>query len=171
MNPMNKRLTLFLGTGAVLLFLWFLSAMFPAASVRAQALGTGTEPYKELDDKITLFFEGLISGNTDSALGNLLLQSPLGTTANSSSSTAMKTRLEEAKTLYGNFIDYELIKHLPVGKDVVLIRYILKCDNYPVAWTFTFYRKPPPRGSAPTMPVSWQLIEMRFDTNMELPAL
>ncbi|MDR0871624.1 MAG: hypothetical protein LBN39_12615 [Planctomycetaceae bacterium] len=172
---MTKRhFTVFLFFAAVLFPLLLLLPMFPAVSARAQQPINGTDPYKELDEKINIFFEGVIAGNTSSALENLLLQSPLGTTTNSSSSASMKTRLDEARTQYGSFIDYEPVKHIPLGKDAVLIRYLLKCDNYPLVWTFTYYRKPPQRGTVSPAAVAaapWQLIEMRFDTNLELLAL
>ncbi|MDR1141073.1 MAG: hypothetical protein LBL62_05215 [Planctomycetaceae bacterium] len=152
---------LFCGGTILLLFLLFLpSVPLPPAGAQ-QATG---DSYKELDDKIRSFFDHLISsGNTTNAFENLLLQSPLG--SSSAPVTEIRSKLDDTKKQVGEFHAYEFFQAKPVGKDIVLIRYILKCEYYPVVWTFTFYRKPSLQGSTGT---PWQLVEMRFDSNLDL---
>jgi hypothetical protein len=162
-----KKIPFIIISVLVLPLLWVaVNAQQPASTTTETA-----DPYKELDEKIGIFFEGLIAGNTTTAFENLLLQSPLASTVNGNPSSEMKAKLDEAKPQYGDFIDYELFKHLPVGKDVVVMKYLLKSENYPIVWTFTFYRKPPLRGSATAVSNAWQLIELRFDVNVELLTL
>ncbi|MDR3199439.1 MAG: hypothetical protein LBU34_16340 [Planctomycetaceae bacterium] len=151
---------LFFGGIILLLFLLFLPSV-PLRPVKAQP--TTGDSYKELDDKIRAFFDHLISGNTTNAFDNLLLQSPLG--SSSAPVTEIRTKLDETKKHVGDFHAYEFYLAKPVGKDIVLIRYILKCEYYPVIWTFTFYRKPSLQGSTGT---PWQLVEMRFDSNLDI---
>jgi hypothetical protein len=158
-----QRLQFLLGGGTLLLllFLFFL----PSLLLRpAEAQPVTSESYKELDDKIRLFFDQLISsGNTTNAFENLLLQSPLS--SSSAPAAEMRTKLDETKKHVGEFLAYELYQVKPIGKDIVLMRFILKGEYYPVVWTFTFYRKPSLQGSTGT---SWQLIELRFDSNLDL---
>ncbi|MDR2704496.1 MAG: hypothetical protein LBC02_01840 [Planctomycetaceae bacterium] len=157
-----RRLQFLLGSGILLLFLFLLFLpSVPLRPVGAQPV-TG-ESYKELDDKIRIFFDQLIIGNTTNAFENLLLQSPFA--SSSAPAAEIRTKLDETKKHVGEFHAYELYQVKPVGKDIVLIRCILKCEFYPVIWTFTYYRKPSLQGSTGT---SWQLIELRFDSNLDL---
>ncbi|MDR2754782.1 MAG: hypothetical protein LBC20_03665 [Planctomycetaceae bacterium] len=158
-NIQRLEYLLFFGV-ILLLFLLFL----PSIPLRpAGAQPTNSDSYKELDDKIRTFFDHLMSGNTTNAFENLLLQSPLG--SSSAPVTEIRTKLDETKKHVGEFHAYESYQAKPVGKDIVLIRYILKCEYYPVIWTFTFYRKPSLQSSTGT---PWQLVEMRFDSNLDL---
>jgi hypothetical protein len=156
-----RQLQYLFGGGIILLlFLWFLPSVPLRPAAAQQAAG---DSYKELDDKIRSFFDYLISGNTTTAFDNLLLQSPLG--SSSAPAAEIRSKLDDTKKQVGEFHAYEFYQAKPVGKDIVLIRYILKCEYYPVVWTFTFYRKPSLQSSTGT---PWQLVEMRFDSNLDL---
>jgi hypothetical protein len=157
-----RQLQFLLGGGTLLLFLFLL--FLPSLSLRpAGAQPVVSDSYKELDDKIRVFFDQLISGNTTNAFENLLLQSPLG--SSSAPAAEIRTKLDETKKHVGEFHAYEFYQFKSIGKDIVLVRCILKGEYYPVIWTFTFYRKPSLQGSTGT---SWQLIELRFDSNLDL---
>ncbi|MDR0610805.1 MAG: hypothetical protein LBG58_11895 [Planctomycetaceae bacterium] len=157
-----RRLQFLLGVGILLLLLFLL--FLPSLPLRpAGAQPVIGESYKELEDKIRTFFDQLIIGNTTNAFENLLLQSPLG--SSSAPAAEIRTKLDETKKHVGEFHAYEFYQVKPIGKDIVLIRCILKCEYYPVVWTFTFYRKASLPGSTGT---SWQLIELRFDSNLDL---
>jgi hypothetical protein len=166
MNKQNMRRLQYLLGGTLLLVL-FLSVLpsVPLRPAGAQPVmgDSSKELYKELDDKIRIFFDQLIGGNTTNAFDNLLSQSPLG--SSSAPATEMRTKLDETKKHVGEFHASEFYEVKPIGKDIVLIRHILKCEYYPVMWTFTFYRKPSLQGS---METPWQLIELRFDSNLDL---
>jgi hypothetical protein len=79
----------------------------------------------------------------------------------------MKTKLDDVKTRFGSFKDYEKIDAKPIGKDLVIIRYLLKCELYPVVWTFTFYRRPTSPTTLTTA-AQWQIVGLRFDTNLDI---
>ncbi|MDR1964898.1 MAG: hypothetical protein LBQ50_14090 [Planctomycetaceae bacterium] len=162
MSKRNRRqLQYLLGGGTILLLFLLLIPSIPVHQAGAQP--ASGDSYKELDDKIKTFFDTLLSGNTTNAFENLLLQSPLG--SSSAPVAEVRTKLDETKKQVGDFHAYEFYQAKPVGKDIVLIRYILKCEYYPVIWTFTFYRKPSLQGSTGA---PWQLVEMRFDSNLDI---
>jgi hypothetical protein len=164
MSKQNIRRLQYLFGGGILLLLLFLLFLpsLPLRPAGAQPVASDSS-YKELDDKIRAFFEQLLSGNTTNAFDNLLLQSPLG--SSSAPVAEIRTKLDETKKHVGEFHTYEFYQFKPIGKDIVLIRCILKGEYYPVIWTFTFYRKPSLQGSTGT---PWQLIELRFDSNLDL---
>ncbi|MDR0703395.1 MAG: hypothetical protein LBF88_00230 [Planctomycetaceae bacterium] len=157
-----RRLQYLLGGGTLLLFLFLL--FLPSMLLRpAEAQPVIDNSHKELEDKIRAFFVQLINGNTTNAFEDLLLQSPLG--SSSAPVAEIRTKLDETKKHVGEFHTYEQYHSKSIGKDIVLMRYILKGEYYPVIWTFTFYRKSSLQGSTGT---SWQLIELRFDSNLDL---
>jgi hypothetical protein len=53
----------------------------------------------------------------------------------------------------------------PIGRDLVLLRYLYKGENFPVVWYFTFYRT---TAAGETGPGTWRTIAVRFDTDLEL---
>lgn len=48
-------------------------------------------------------------------------------------------RLEQ---VYGECRDFEQVGTARLGKDVVTLTYLYKCEQFPVVWNVTFYRKP-----------------------------
>ncbi|MDR3181852.1 MAG: hypothetical protein LBT89_02860 [Planctomycetaceae bacterium] len=127
----------------------------------AQPAGSETSRDSEFDTKIKGFFSNLAKGETQSALDELLRQSPLGNPAAANQVGELKTQIDELKMQFGNILDSEKLDVKHFGEDITVIRYILKCEQYPVVWTFTFYRKP-----VQTLSVlnPWALIELHFDT-------
>ncbi len=135
---------------------------------------------REFDEKIQSFFDFLRGGNTAMAFDTLLQNSPLGAVTASGQITDMRARFEDTKSsLYGDILAWEKHGTKRIGEDIAVVRYILKCENYPMIWTFTFYRKPTttnlvsvttgPKATTNSNP--WTLIEMRFDSNLDLLAL
>jgi hypothetical protein len=133
--------------------------------VRAQPY-TPTEPYRELDERIKSFFEEIIINPTSTAAFDSILTTGGVGGLMDTSIAEMKTKLDDVKTRFGNFKDYEKIDAKPIGKDLVIIRYLLKCESYPVVWTFTFYRRPNTVSLTPA--AQWQTIGLRFDTNLDI---
>jgi len=160
MRPMPKNTVNvpFIVSGMILLFLVAASVAYIPAG--AQPMPYSSDPNKELDDKIKLFFDDILRDNTTKAFEELLRTSSGG-----SELAGMKSKLEETKTQFGSFRDYERINAKAVGKDLVFVRYLLKCDRHPVVWTFTFYRRPAETGALSTN--TWSLIGLRFDTNLD----
>ena len=150
----------------------------PVVPVGAQGTVTPQDTTREFDDKIRTFFDQLKSGSTTIAFDTLLLNSPLGSSTASGPISDMRARFEETKkNLFGEILDSERHSSKRIGEDIVVVRYILKCENYPMIWTFTFYRKPLSSGSVSSGSTStgnknsWNLIEMRFDSNLDLLSL
>ena len=162
MRPMPKNTinVPFVVSGMILLFLIAASAAY--IPVGAQPTTTySSDVNKELDDKIKLFFDDILRDNLTKAFEELFRNS-----SGSEQIAAMRSKLDEAKTQFGSFREYERINAKPVGKDLVFVRYLLKGDQHPVVWTFTFYRRPSETGTLSTN--AWSLIGLRFDTNLEL---
>jgi hypothetical protein len=78
-------------------------------------------------------------------------------------------KTKQLQTEYGRYRGYEQIAAKRIGEDLVLLRYLYKCEHFPVVWYFTFYRTSTPgeplRGSG-----DWRVITVRFDTKLELLA-
>jgi hypothetical protein len=160
----NKITNCFLFSGIIL----FVGVLLISYVARAQPYAP-TEPYKELDDRIKSFFEDIIANPASaSAFDSILATGSLSSTGNliDSSISEMKTKLDDVKIRFGNFKDFEKIDAKPIGKDLVIIRYLLKCELYPVVWSFTFYRRPNSTTSLTTP--QWQTIGLRFDTNLDI---
>jgi hypothetical protein len=82
---------------------------------------------------------------------------------------AVKKLVEQTnkfETQFGKFVSAERIKAQQVGKDLVLMTYLYKCEHYPVVWYFTFYR-----GNTSTSTTNggadWSIIGIRFDTKLD----
>ncbi len=118
-----------------------------------------------LDARVRPFLEGVSGGETQQAFDELLRGSPLLM----KKGEAIKTLVEQTNQLQGKFGRYRNFERLDarhIGTDLVLMRYLYKCDDFPVVWYFTFYR-PPPRTEAPAGDNAWRVIIVRFDTQLE----
>ena len=125
-----------------------------------------TDPVIEaLDRRISQFLEGVSLGETQSAYQELLAGSQL--LKRTKALKALVDNTNELQTKYGRRRAFERIGARRVGKDLVFLRYLYKCENSPVVWYFTFYRTP-----APGKPLGensiWRVITVRFDTKLEL---
>ncbi|MDR2641292.1 MAG: hypothetical protein LBC74_00695 [Planctomycetaceae bacterium] len=167
MSKKNNGTKYILFSGIIL----FVGVLLISYVVRAQPYAP-PEPYKELDERIKLFLDETVSNPTSStAFDTILTTGSLAGNSNliESSISEMKTKLDDIKTRFGGFKEYEKIDAKPIGKDLVIIRYLLKCELYPVVWTFTFYRRPNSNSSvALTTAAQWQTIGLRFDTNLDI---
>ncbi|MDR1925502.1 MAG: hypothetical protein LBQ66_14110 [Planctomycetaceae bacterium] len=166
-SNINNRGIIFLG---VMLFC-VLSISYYA--VFAQPTYIVPEPYKDLDDRIKQFFDEIIANPINVTTFDSILppQTSGGGSSIDTSVSEMRTKLDDVKTRFGGFRDYEKIDAKPIGKDLVIIRYLLKCDSYPIVWTFTFYRHPSVAASITTSTptaAQWQTIGLRFDTNIDI---
>ncbi|MDR1480561.1 MAG: hypothetical protein LBJ00_16640 [Planctomycetaceae bacterium] len=158
MSKKNDWVRYLLFSGIIL----FVGLLLISYAVRAQSYAS-SEPYRELDERIKLFFDEIIANSTSTdAFDSILTTGSVGGLTDTSISE-MKTKLDDVKTRFGGFKDYEKIDAKPIGKDLVIIRYLLKCESYPVVWTFTFYRRPSSSSLA-----QWQTIGLRFDTNLDI---
>ncbi|OHB66091.1 MAG: hypothetical protein A2V70_06890 [Planctomycetes bacterium RBG_13_63_9] len=117
-----------------------------------------------LGDKIRTFLEGVSLTEAQSAYQELLAGSQL--LKQEKALKALVDKTKELQTKYGRYRGFEQIGARRVGKDLVLFRYLYKCENFPVVWYFTFYRTPGP-AEAPAESSNWRVIAVRFDTDLE----
>ena len=122
----------------------------------------------KLAGRVSQFLEGVSLGTTQTAYEQLLAGSPLLKQTEAMEDLVRKT--DQLENRYGQYLEFEPIASRRVGKDLVLLRYLYKCESFPVVFYFTFYRTP--RSDAPTEKNSnWRVIIVRFDTELELLAL
>ncbi len=118
-----------------------------------------------LNDKVTQFLERVSLNETDTAFAELLSGSALAKQTDEIKQLVEQTRTIESK--YGKYRSFERVAAKRIGADVVLLKYLYKCENYPVVWYFTFYRDFR-RGEVAPESNQWTLIAVRFDTRLEM---
>ena len=116
-----------------------------------------------LDARVADFLEGVSGGPAQNAYAELLAGSELLKQKEALDELVKKTAELEGK--YGRYKGFERIAARRVGKDLVLMRYLYKCENFPVVWYFAFYR---PGSAGPAENADWRAVIVRFDTNLEL---
>jgi len=134
----------------------------------AQEAATSTDQVLvALGARVSTFLEGVSMGQAETAYGELLADSQLRTQEDAVKTLVTKTNELEQK--YGRYRAFERIAQKRVGNDLVLLKYLYKCENFPVVWYFTFYRTPTP-GETPAEDAAWRVVIVRFDTELELLA-
>ncbi len=118
-----------------------------------------------LDANVKRFLDAVASGDTDGALRDLLTDSNLSEQSEGVRALAAKAASLESK--YGAFRGLERIDAKRVATDLVVMKYLYKCERFPVVWYFTYYRS----FSGPTNNDHWVIVTVRFDTELELLAL
>ncbi len=125
-----------------------------------------------LDVKISNFLETVRTGEAQKAYEELLAGSQLAKQM-AKQDQAIQELIDKTNGLtdrYGQFCGYERISAKRIGEDLVLLRYLYKCEDFPVVWYFTFYRASVP-DETPAPPAEWRVITVRFDTKLELLGL
>ena len=142
-----------------------------AALLRAQAAAPGKATVIDaLDARVRPFLEAISQqGDTQKAYDELLRGSPLLSKKSDEVKTLVE-RTNQLQTRFGRYRSFERIDARAVGKDLAVMTYLYKCEDYPVAWHFTFYR-PPARNEAGAEESAWRVIIVRFDTELERLAL
>jgi hypothetical protein len=162
-NHLYKKLYSIGAALGCLLLLLLVLRFLPADALSQPAIDINRE--QELDTRIRTFFGALSRENSSSAFEELLRGSPLGSSNANLQTTDLRNKVDELGQQFGGIIDWEEYEIKRMGKDVIVMRYILKYDQYPIIWTFAFYRKPTSTSSLTTSN-SWVLIELRYDTNI-----
>ena len=138
---------------------------FIPADAQSQPTGDSAKE-QELDNKIQTFFNTLARINAASAFDEVVRPGPLGTPSASAQLNDLRNKVEELKSQFGEIVHWERYGAKQIGEDIIVMRYILKYDQYPVIWTFTFYRKPSLTSSI-NNPNPWGLVGLHFDVDME----
>jgi hypothetical protein len=116
-----------------------------------------------LDGRVCRFLEGVSLGQTQSAFQEMLAGSQLAKQTDAVKDLVARTNDLEAK--YGKYRAFEQVSAKRIGGDLVLMRYLYKCENFPVVWYFTFYHAPSSSETAKNG--VWRIVAIRFDTNLE----
>lgn len=117
----------------------------------------------KLNDKIMRFLQSVAQGDEDDAFNEVLAGSQLNEQAG-----AIKGLVDKSKEIvdrYGAHRENEAISAKRIGKDVVLLKYLFKCEKFPVVWHVTYYRDSP--RSTTSSDDHWVVIALRFDTQLE----
>lgn len=117
-----------------------------------------------LDARVAQFLEGISLGQSQSAFTDLLSGSQLLKQSDALKDLVARTNDLEAK--YGKYRAFEQVSAKRIGSDVVLMRYLYKCENFPVVWHLTFYRTPGV-GDTGSKTGTWRVVAVRFDTDLE----
>jgi len=147
-----------------------LSALIVAAWLATASDVLCQEPSSEddevvalLDGESTQFLEGISRNEMDSAYADLLEGSEL--TRRTEEIQKLIARTREIETKYGKYRSFERIDAKRIGNDLVLLKYLYKCNSFPVIWYFTYYRDFK-RGDASTSNNNWVVIAVRFDNRL-----
>ena len=145
----------------VLLFL-FAAAWCPGrASAQPEP---GADPVvAKLDESLGRFFEGVAKGDVSKSYAELLKDSQLFRQGDALKALIDKTKELEKK--YGKYRGYDRIDAKRIGKDLILVRCLYKCDEFPVVWYFSFYHDFKHSDADNS---SWIVVSVRFDTDLEL---
>jgi hypothetical protein len=130
-----------------------------------EVLAPPNEELTALDARVAGFLEAVAGGQAQAAYSDLLSGSPLLEQEKALAELIDQTTKLSGNGKYGAYRSHERIGLKTVGRDLVLLRYLYKCENYPVVWYFTFYRTS--SAGAPTAP-SWRAIAVRFDADLDL---
>jgi len=96
----------------------------------------------------------------DQAFRTLVGNGPLK--AKTDELTGLIDKASKLEGRYGRHTGHDAASVKNVGSDLVILRYLYKGERFPVVWHFYYYR--PDNGA---MPREWNLIEIRFDTNLD----
>jgi hypothetical protein len=131
-----------------------------------QASPVADPELEHLAGRVKSFLDRL-NYDVSGAYRDLLSSNPLAKETDSLSALEQKTHA--LRDRYGDFRYAEQVAVRRVGKDVVTFKYLYHCDTFPVVWHVTFYRTYK-RNETPR-DENWQVISVRFDTNVENLAL
>lgn len=115
----------------------------------------------ELDRRVEQFLEAVSDNEEDSAFQGLLLGSQL--LEQEDEYQALVEASKQIENRYGAYYDSERVSAKRVGADLVLLKYLFKCERFPVIWYFAFYRQT--RTASPGG--DWVVISLSFDTQVE----
>ena len=117
-----------------------------------------------LEERVSQFLESVSLDQAQSAFQDLLSGSQLLKQTDAVKDLVARTGGLEAK--FGKYRAFEQVSAKRIGGDLVLMRYLYKCENFPVVWHFTFYHAPS-SGESSTKNDAWRVVAIRFDANLD----
>ncbi|MCA9248300.1 MAG: hypothetical protein KDA42_14330 [Planctomycetales bacterium] len=137
---------------------------WPVVASGQEPLGEDDPTIALLDGKVTQFLEQVSLNEMESAYAELLSGSDLARQSDEIEKLIQSTR--EIETKYGKYRSFERIASRRIGSDLITLKYLYKCENFPVIWRLTYYRDFK-RGDAATTNNNWVVISVRFDTRID----
>lgn len=137
--------------------------------VEAQQPTTGDPSIDALRESIGNFFETLSDNSKGprKAVDDFVQNSPMKD--NEKTKNKIIDGLSSIKANFGGYVAYEPVGTKMVGTDLIVFRYLYKCEDYPVVCYFTYYRPRSKTSDAPSN--AWNLIGFRYDTNLDAALL
>jgi len=133
-----------------------------STSADAQTSTPDNATLTELHERVDNFLNSLGDlATARRAVEQIVEDGPLERQANT---TKLIEQVEQFSSRYGIYLSSERVSARLVGRDLVMMTYLYKTDQFPVIWRFTFYR-PPTRGVEPS---TWRIVSISFDTNYQL---
>lgn len=149
---------------------FLLLATFVTADSRAQNAAPLDDPVvAALAARASAFFESVSEDKIQEAFATLLAGSQLAKGDRQEQLTLLMKKTRDLATSYGPYRNHERIAARRVGGDLVVLKYLYKCENYPVVWHIVFYRdQREPRGTEVASALdTWRVISLRFDTDLD----
>jgi hypothetical protein len=146
----------------VLLFVAGLAVPRSAAAQQEKALADPV--VGKLDQRVMRFLEAVAGGDENDAFADLLVGSQLV-----EQEEAVRSLVERSKEIakrYGAHRESEQLAARRIGKDLVLLKYLFKCEKFPVIWYIAFYRDFS-RQANNNNDDQWVVISVRFDTQVD----
>lgn len=134
-------------------------------ATRGQPTTSGGPLIETLEAQASQFFESISLGEVDRAYDELLARSPLR--KQEEAIRTLKERTRQIKARFGEYRTFEQVGARAVGDDVMVLTYLYKCEQFPVVWHITYYYRPTDARDPLATPGSWQVISIRFDTEIE----
>jgi hypothetical protein len=128
----------------------------PQQQAEVEKLQTGIEDFFKA-------FNNPMAG-PEQAFNVLVGKGPLKDKDKSEDLTSLIAKASKLETRYGRYTGHDFASAKMVGNDLVILRYLYKGERFPVIWHFYYYR--PGNGTSLTAK-DWNLIEIRFDTNLD----
>ena len=150
------------------LALFQLGRLTRTPDVQAQAANLSETDLTPLRTNIKTFFENLSDNNKGAkkALEEIMKNSPVA--GDEKLVGDLAAMLKVMGTRFGNYLTFEETGIKSIGNDLIVIRYLYKCQNSPVVWYFTYYRPPIKTGDVVAGTGTWSLIGLRFDSNIDV---
>jgi hypothetical protein len=135
-----------------------------APSAAAEDESAFTDPVvAKLNDRVLRFLNEIAERRETDAFRDLLSGSQLA-----EQTAAVKTLVDRSKELaerYGAYRESEAVGGKRVGKDLVLLKYLYKCEKFPVVWRIAYYRDA--SRTTANSDDAWVVISVRFDTQLD----
>lgn len=133
------------------------------------AAGPTASEWDSLHAVVKTFFENISdpAAGPQKGLESLLKNSPLEGENKEAMMKALSEKIGTINDQFGAYLSFESIGVKAIGRDLVVLRYLYKCQNYPVVWYFIFYRPLSPTGESGNK--NWFLIHFYYDSQLNVP--